>query len=122
MPIIELHVKHCTTGRISTETYNIDGDPDAWATETIDSFNQTLRPGESRRELVKVVVLDQTEDVKKTHTWEKSNLVTKTSRTHGSHDTFRCTRCGITGKRFGLESGIHRDYRYRHRKFEHCQG
>lgn len=122
MPVIEIHVKHCATGRIGTETYNIDGDPEAWAKETIDSFNQTLRPGESPRELVKVVVLDEKSDVKKTHDWEKSNLVTKTSRTHGSHDTFRCNRCGITGKRFGLDSGIRRDYRYRHPRFEHCEG
>jgi len=54
------------------------------------------------------------------HKWEKVNLVTIDGK-DGMYDKYRCTRCGITGKRFGLSNTIRRDKRYADSKYEFCQ-
>lgn len=123
MPKIEMNVRYVKTGFVSPEVYEINKnvDPDEWAKETIENFNRTLRTGESPRELVSVTVIDENQhDNTKEHTWEKKNLVTVVKRGQIPHDIYRCKECGITGKRFGLDREIHRDYRYRNAKFINC--
>jgi hypothetical protein len=75
----------------------------------IDYFNSTLRPGEEPRELVRVEV-GAGDGVRK-HQWEKTNLVTVTTK-DGTHDTYRCIACGATGKRYFLDAGVAIDKRY----------
>jgi site-specific recombinase XerD len=41
----------------------------------------------------------------KEHTWQKTNLVTQEDR-QGMYDSYRCTTCGLTGKRRSLAGGI----------------
>ncbi|MGL6083892.1 MAG: hypothetical protein ACRC4N_16080 [Gammaproteobacteria bacterium] len=123
MPKIKMNVKYLKTGFISPEVYEIDANenPEEWAKDVIDNFNSTLRVGESPRELVSVEVLDEDEHSEK-HNWEKKNFVTVVKRGQFPHDVYQCKKCGITGKRFGFDDGVSRDYRYRNPKFEKCSG
>lgn len=87
-----------------------------WGRETIDFYNRILRPHELKRTFVSARLLGDSEE----HDWEKSNLVT---RAHAGRlfDTYKCKRCGITGKRYGLASGIQRDSVYRAKKYAICK-
>jgi hypothetical protein len=56
----------------------------------------------------------------KEHLWEKQNLVTVASAGKvGMHDIYKCKKCGITGKRFGV-GPIRRDKKFV--KLEECPG
>ena len=92
-------------------------DPERWARELVQHFNDTLRPGEKPRVILGVEIRNVTEDVaektKLEHVWEKTNLVTIEKRGQ-MYDTARCTRCGATSKRFGV--GRHQlDPRFKNR-------
>lgn len=121
MPKIEMEVKRLRDNSTFKEVYTIGEheNPMEWATETIKEFNRTLRPYESGRELVSVKVIALNESHYE-HDWEKTNFVTVLKRGGGHHDTYKCSKCGITGKRHGLSDVIERDYRYRHVRFTKC--
>ncbi|GKS14760.1 hypothetical protein YDYSY3_57600 [Paenibacillus chitinolyticus] len=119
MPKIEIEV--CQVGSTSTwkEKYDFhEGDPQAWAQAMLDRFNSTLRPGENPRELVSVEVLPEESQE---HIWRKENVYTIV-RGSQVYDKMRCERCGVTGKRHGLVSGVKRDSEYRAKKYEKCTG
>lgn len=80
--------------------YERVNDPEAWCRDLIEGFNETLRPGEFPREVVRVEVGVGNATLK--HDWMKTNLVTLHTKRDGYHDTYRCTACHGTGKRFGL--------------------
>ena len=83
------------------ERYHEETDhPRRWAKRLIKRFNATRRRDvEEKRVLVRVKV--KRNRVSLEHDWRKTNLVTLVTR--GSmYDTYCCTRCGLTGKRFGL--------------------
>ena len=83
-------------------------DPNQWAKECIEQFNMTLRPNESPREVLEVATVGPSEyDLHEAHDWgEKENLVTVQGRDGSLYDTYRCQKCGTTGKRFGVEERI----------------
>ena len=84
----------------------------------LNNFNATLRPGEQKRSLVFGRVLKSKEGNTK-HEWDKTNLVT-IIKGRFSYDTYKCSICGITGKRFGLNNYVIRDDKYNHTKYENC--
>jgi hypothetical protein len=81
-------------------------DPQKWGEQTIAKFNDTLHPGERARVLVRVEVAPN--KTKLSHDWRKTNAVT-VMRGSRVYDTYRCHRCGGTGKRHGLEHGVKPD-------------
>ena len=89
-----------------------------WAEETIKNFNACLRPKEKPRTLLKVEVLDASNE--KFHKWVK--------RPHSQSIMFRgnivdlmyCERCGITGKRYGLNGYVVIDSKFRKKAFQRC--
>ena len=83
------------------------------------NFNLSLRKNEKARTII--MVRTKYTNMKYTHDWEKSNLVT-ISKNGQMYDTYKCCQCGITGKRFGLNSGIQRDKKYKSTKYENCKG
>lgn len=91
-------------------------DAQAWAEQTIQRFNETLRPKERPRKLLGVEVLNVT-GVKE-HTWQKVNIMTLTGP-KGCYDLMQCKRCGITAKRYGLGNLIF-DSQYRAKRFLRC--
>jgi len=94
-------------------------DADRCAREMVDYFNNTLRPNELPRRVLFVEELDEEETE---HDWVKSCLVTQLGRSDSrGHDTYRCERCGITGKRYGLDSCIERDRKYQAKKYRTCR-
>ena len=74
---------------------------EAEAKGIIDHFNNTLRSHEKPRKLISFEI----ESMGGKHCWEKTNLVTKVSGI-SSYDTYQCTLCGATGKRFGLAGDV----------------
>ncbi len=87
------------------------------------TFNSTLRPGESARHIVDVYE-DEDADYEYfpplfPHKWGKTNLVTVMSG-RSSYDTYRCEKCGITGKRYSLGGDVRRDDKYNKQKYEYC--
>lgn len=50
------------------------------------------------------------------HDWEKTNLVTNRDMT----DSYRCRRCGITGKRYGFNWPPVKDKKYQKDKYIDC--
>lgn len=89
-----------------------------WGIETIKDFNRFLRPHELPRTLVRVELPEDTDSDE--HLWRKTNLMTVMNKYFGSHDTMKCEKCGITGKRFGLGSIISRDREFKAMGYESC--
>ena len=94
---------------------------DSWLSCTpekvIDDFNSFIYPGQRRRELIAAIPLK--DNLKKTHSWEKSNLVTQIKG--GSiYDSYKCEKCGITGKRFGFCGSVILDSKYKADKYKFC--
>ncbi|MBD7942500.1 hypothetical protein H9650_00040 [Psychrobacillus sp. Sa2BUA9] len=115
MAKIEIEVKKVGSEITWKEEYVIDGvNPFDWAKATIDNFNATLRADESPRELVGVTVLDESEKNTQ-HKWTKTNLLTIV-RGSSVYDTMKCEKCGITGKRHGLDNRIMIDSKYKAKK------
>jgi len=82
------------------------------ALRIVELFNNTLRPHERPRTLLRVEMIDLAS--RKDHTWDKMNLVTVF--THGHYfDVLRCRVCGVTAKRYGLHN-IVLDAQYRKAK------
>lgn len=101
------------------ESYDKDTtDPQVWAEETIQRFNDTLRPHELARQLLRVEVIEQGNE--RHHKWVK--------RTDGMSVPFRgcavdlmfCSACGITGKRFGVAGHVKIDSKYRKKAYLEC--
>ena len=74
-------------------------DPEKFGRDLISRFNSTCRPGEAHREFLGAERLE--DQAPREHDWEKTNLMTISDRV-GVYDAMKCTRCGVTGKRFGL--------------------
>ena len=86
-----------------TEDYDIEKgeDPEEYCRGLIENFNATLRPREEPRRFDKVEILDDSESP--LHKWEKTNMFTIRAGSR-TYDTYRCIKCGITAKRFGVSS------------------
>lgn len=89
--------------------------PLRWAVETLERFNETLRPGEEPRRLLSVEELHEGDPRREgdyplpplRHLWRKTNLVTQMNKSgRGSFDAYRCEDCGATGKRFTLGGDV----------------
>jgi len=107
--IFSIRVREEGTNHTWTETYDyasVDSIADAteWAHDTIDNFNADRRKGEERRELLEVTILGPSKKIP--HEWEKTNLVTILEKGMRPYDTYECSECGATGKRFGLDPSI----------------
>lgn len=101
-----------------TELEEVDTkDPQEYAENIVRLFNNSLKPGEKKRILLRVEILDK-EGVLH-HTWEKSNLFTITERGL-SYDVYQCKRCKITGKRFGLDRTVKRDPKFKAEVYQRC--
>lgn len=94
-------------------------DPQKWAEQTIENFNTTLRPHEKPRRLLDVEILE--ENTKKDHSWVKTSLSMRRAgwRSNNLYDEYKCTHCGITGKRFGV-GRVERDSKYRAKVYNRC--
>ena len=80
---------------------------EAWGRETIENFNKTLRPHEKPRSFVAARIINHLEK-DPAHLWsEKKNLVTLVTKDGACYDKFTCLKCGIEGKKYGLEGTIH---------------
>ena len=106
MKEILMKTKIVKTGYVFEEKYEItdEEEPKEYAQNLIDTYNATLRPHESPRELVSVLVSKEEIKGKTEHKWEKQNLVT-IKRSGRMYDIYKCTCCGITGKRYGIGGG-----------------
>lgn len=87
-----------------------------WGEKAVAYFNDTLRPHEKERIFIKAEI---TGESNLEHDWEKTNIMTIIEK-HRMFDTYKCSICGITGKRFGLSPSITRDSKYMLKKYESC--
>lgn len=92
-------------------------DAKKYAEGLIEVFNYTLRPGEKARKLLEVTVIDY-ESIEK-HDWRKTNLITIMNGPI-CYDKQKCTRCGITGKRYGLSGDVIQDSKYKAKVYIRC--
>jgi hypothetical protein len=66
----------------------------------VNRFNDTLQPGQHLRTLRGVHFIGNSEGPLP-HEWRKVNLITEVKGGQ-MFDRYECTRCGVTGKRFGF--------------------
>lgn len=79
----------------------------------VQRFNATLRPNERPIRVSRVEHMRP--DPAPPHVWEKSNLVTIMKG--GKHyDTYKCSVCGATGKRFGFSEYVSPDRSWSQRR------
>lgn len=86
----------------------------------INYFNSTLRPGESKRQLLRAEVLDENPQE---HKWFKVTAMTQSRRIGlGTqlYDVMKCERCGILGKRMNLNRGVKLDSGFRAQFWKRC--
>lgn len=101
------------------EEYNKDTEnPQQYAENLIAHFNATLRGPEKPRILLKVEILDSSND--ELHRWVKSVLGMSAIFRGHVVDLMYCERCGITGKRYGLGGEIILDSKFRKKAFRRC--
>ncbi|WP_313258191.1 hypothetical protein [Lacrimispora sp.] len=103
-----MQTKIIQSGHVIEETYEIDNSVSekVYAENLINNYNSTLWPTESPRELLSVIVIEENEESRKERSWEKQNLVT-IRRAGQLYDTYKCTCCGITAKRYGVGQIVH---------------
>lgn len=120
---IKMTIKRINSDYTWEEEYNIEAgmEPREFAENLIDNFNNTLRPNETARELIGVMVIDENSEVIRNHKWEKQNLVT-IIKGGSSYDIMECSVCGITGKRYGLGGVVKRDSKYNANCYNTCDG
>ena len=112
------------SGETWTEDFDIAGaktmaEAQRGVEDSVFTFNYTLRPGALPRILD---VIEVGGDGKLAHDWEKTSLVTEFGKFGGAaFDRYRCRRCGITGKRYGLSETISRDRKYSASKWSACK-
>ena len=120
---IRVHVSD-DRGKPWTEDYDLEDsvDPVRWARDTVKKFNDTLRPHEQPRKVLKVERLHSAADVHRKHDWIKISVMTQSGvGSRGSFDRMRCEACGVTGKRYGLgQNGVKRDSEFRGNAFQFC--
>lgn len=89
------------------------------AEDMVANYNSTRIGPEKKRTLVGLSVLPPKES--KEHDWRKTNLVTIGGFGNtAAHDSYRCSICGVTGKRFGLSPNIIRDRKFKNDKYSDC--
>lgn len=95
-----------------------ENNPQGWAESLIKRFNDSCRPGESKRKLISVEVLGASTE----HRWYKRTDGMSVHFRGNLVDIMECSACGVTGKRFGIQGGIKRDSKYRAKKYAVCGG
>ena len=85
------------------EYTKVTKDPYAWAVELIRMWNETMRPHDQQRELVRVEVTANASQLE--HEWQKLGAVTVIKRGR-IYDTYVCTQCRAQGKRFNLNATV----------------
>lgn len=102
------------------ETYDkVITNAQAEAEQIIKYWNDTLRAHEHRRKLLEVVVLDSRMHTSE-HVFEKQNSFTVRIR-NSAYDVYRCTYCGVTAKRYGLNGSIIRDPKFKAKLYADCE-
>ena len=100
----------------------ITTDPEKWSRDIIAWFNSTLRPHETKRVFVRCEVIGEVPPAE--HRWEKRSAMTKIvvgGPRHGSnYDAMECARCGVTGKRYGLNAYTKLDSKWSKVAFKRC--
>lgn len=87
------------------------------AERIVESFNASLRPGESPRKLLKVEILTKKNTQ---HEWTKRMDGMSVKFRGITVDLMYCEKCRITGKRSGLNYIIKRDSKYKAKKYSDC--
>lgn len=91
----------------------------AYALKVIHNFNATLQPKEKPRAVIRVTL--NAGNAVEQHDWEKTNLITiNPGRNKPMYDTARCSKCLITGKRYGIAYGVRRDKKYEAMSYTDC--
>jgi hypothetical protein len=99
------------------EEYEVDAsNPEEQGKHIIKTFNATLKPGEKPRKYIACRVVGESTE----HDWEKLTDGMSVSFRGSCVDMYRCNKCGITGKRYGLGSQIVRDSKYKANKYKLC--
>lgn len=113
------------------ETYEIDNvrnkaEAEEWCRTTIQWFNDTRQKNtvtgkywEAERVFVKLKGYSEKISYKN-HEWHKDCLHTLRERSGRLYDKQLCSRCGITGRRYGLAPDVKIDYRFRHPDYQRC--
>ena len=91
--------------------------------DTIDWFNSTLRPHETKRVFVRCEVIGEVPPAE--HRWMKHSAMTKVvvggPHNGSNYDAMECERCGVTGKRYGLNEYVHLDSKWKKKvAFKRC--
>ena len=89
---------------------------EAWGRDIIEWFNGTLHPGEKPREFVSAEIGGGGSTP---HDYQKTNSGTLEVRGL-IFDTYKCAKCKVTGRRYGLNDWIDRDPKFKAAKYEFC--
>lgn len=102
-----------------SETYEKEtDDPERYSRELLDWFNSTLRAHEKPREFVRCVVEGEVPAAE--HRWTKLTAMTQSGRYGSTYDRMQCSRCGITGKRYGIQPHVKIDSKFKLKTFQRC--
>jgi hypothetical protein len=96
----------------------VTDDCQKWAEVTVANFNNTLKPFETPRELIAVEMI--TSGNEKFHDWSKLTSGMSVMFRGSVVDLMICKKCGITGKRRGINSSVIIDTKYKRKVYRNC--
>ena len=113
-----VRVKDRVNGNEWDEQYEKDVEkPEEWAKQVTKQFNETLQPNENPRDLVSVKVVAM--NTRPNHDWGKTNLVT-VSEDGLLFNEYACRACGVTGRRYELDSDVILDREFKAKVYARC--
>jgi hypothetical protein len=113
-------VRETKTGREWWENYDKDvSDVEEFCKHAVEEiWNGNLRPHEKKREFIKCEIIENSND--KFHKWFKLTSGMSVEFRGQIVDLVKCSVCGITGKRYGLDDKVKIDSKYRKKAFQNC--
>lgn len=90
-------------------------EPKVFVEKILTKFNSDLQLHETARKMLSFELVGEPKD----HTWEKQNVFTE-QRAGSFFDRYKCKKCNITGRRYGIGGSMVLDSKFKAKVYRTC--